>query len=578
MAQVNISDLKEKTSLEDSDVFLVEGTDATYKITKKKLEEGLNVNSSSESGGSVDLSAYQKITDNTLNTTNKTVTGAINEISSQFQTIANNFSTEQTNDYFIIKYNDKEIAKIPINSTIQDDVFIMYDFSKIEVLDDDIFSMYIDDINYTFIENGLLNLKVKFNSATSQEKNYLSIDKFESDYFRVDVEAIYSDYEKAWDCICLWNYGSKWTDEGNIGIWSSIGGETDVFEQSQPSGNPNTVASCIIHAGDNKDSYTHTKVVGSQNIIPGELHKYSCIVEGCKRTFLYDDVVICAYTDDTFRSTSEFAFNRNMLALPVWVQLWSQATQASTTDVCIMKIKSIKFSTVDGSAVVLPTKVNLSNDYVTNEAPVGVKLFMIKEVLPANATNKYTTWTSSNPSVATVTECGLVETLTEGTTIISAETYNGIIGTYSLTVNNNADIDCKKIKLQSDVLNVSEGGKANIPSCSLYPAYTSKNVTYESSDTSIATVTNNGVVTGVKIGTCQITVACGSTSEIVTCSVLDPTGLLNTIVLEDTNAHTGTANVDFTSDYTIKFDITENTTGENGFAWNCTTATYKNAY
>ena len=49
-----------------------------------------------------------------LETANKTIIGGINEVNSQLKDIANNFSTEQTDTAFIIKYGSKIIATIPL--------------------------------------------------------------------------------------------------------------------------------------------------------------------------------------------------------------------------------------------------------------------------------------------------------------------------------------------------------------------------------------------------------------------------------------------------------------------------------
>ena len=58
-----------------------------------------------------------------LNTTNKTVIGSINEVNTQCKDIANNFTTEQTDSSFIIKYGNKVIAEIPINTSSSEKTF-----------------------------------------------------------------------------------------------------------------------------------------------------------------------------------------------------------------------------------------------------------------------------------------------------------------------------------------------------------------------------------------------------------------------------------------------------------------------
>ena len=52
----------------------------------------------------------------TLETNDKTIIGAINEVNTQCKDIANNFTTEQTDSSFIIKYGNKIIAEIPLNT------------------------------------------------------------------------------------------------------------------------------------------------------------------------------------------------------------------------------------------------------------------------------------------------------------------------------------------------------------------------------------------------------------------------------------------------------------------------------
>lgn len=85
------------------------------------VREGIGENTGSSGGDTevtVDLKDYQKKTDNGLETKNKYIVGAINEVNSQCKDIANKFTTEQTDNNFILKYGDKIIATIPINGTL----------------------------------------------------------------------------------------------------------------------------------------------------------------------------------------------------------------------------------------------------------------------------------------------------------------------------------------------------------------------------------------------------------------------------------------------------------------------------
>lgn len=68
-----------------------------------------------------------------LETTDKTIIGAINEVNSQFKDIANNFTTEQTDSSFIIKYGNKIIAEIPLNTTPSVYGNIVVDVTSLEI-------------------------------------------------------------------------------------------------------------------------------------------------------------------------------------------------------------------------------------------------------------------------------------------------------------------------------------------------------------------------------------------------------------------------------------------------------------
>ena len=72
---------------------------------------------------------------------------------------------------------------------------------------------------------------------------------------------------------------------------------------------------------------------------------------------------------------------------------------------------------------VLVTSVNLNKTEATIE--VGVQEQLTATVLPEDATNKAVIWTTSDPTVATVDETGLVTAVAVGTATITATTTDG---------------------------------------------------------------------------------------------------------------------------------------------------------
>ena len=126
---------------------------------------------------------------------------------------------------------------------------------------------------------------------------------------------------------------------------------------------------------------------------------------------------------------------------------------------------------------------------------------------PADASNKNVFWTSSNPSVATVDKYGVVKAISPGSTIIKATSE---VGGYTDTatievVNYDNIIEEKSIAFDSSSYTVGIGStKSLIPIITPSNA-TFKSVRFESSNPSIATVDENGVVRGLKEGTVSIT-------------------------------------------------------------------------
>lgn len=121
----------------------------------------------------------------------------------------------------------------------------------------------------------------------------------------------------------------------------------------------------------------------------------------------------------------------------------------------------------------------------------------------------YTEWTSSNESVATVSK-GVVTGVSKGTATITA-TYNGYRVTHTVTV---TDVITYKLYLSpSSGINVVNGKTNKLTA--ILGTYTngvqtngseiSSKCTWTSSNTSIATVNNIGLVTGVSTGTVTIT-------------------------------------------------------------------------
>lgn len=144
---------------------------------------------------------------------------------------------------------------------------------------------------------------------------------------------------------------------------------------------------------------------------------------------------------------------------------------------------------------------------------------------PGEADMPEVTWTSSNPSVATVDATGRVTALALGDTTITATAKNdpSFIATTKISVGvslKTITLDKESVTLQRDVT----GRHTVTLVATKSPADTTdKNAfTWKSSNEKIATVDQNGVVTAVGNGTAQITVSIGKIQKVCNVTVEVP--------------------------------------------------------
>ncbi len=146
-------------------------------------------------------------------------------------------------------------------------------------------------------------------------------------------------------------------------------------------------------------------------------------------------------------------------------------------------------------------------------------------VNPTDATNKNVSWTSSDPSVATVDEHGVVHPVAPGTTVITVTTEDGGF-TDTSTVNVSIPvIHVIGVTLEPKSLDLVVGGDNSTLTATVNPTdATNKNVSWTSSDPSVATVDEHGVVHPVAPGTAVITVTTedGGFTDTATVNVVDP--------------------------------------------------------
>jgi len=170
------------------------------------------------------------------------------------------------------------------------------------------------------------------------------------------------------------------------------------------------------------------------------------------------------------------------------------------------------------------TKVTLNKTSLSLN--VGDSSSLTATVSPSNATNKTVTWTSSNSSVATVSN-GTVKAVGAGSATITA-TAGGKSVSCTVTVSKKVEekpeekpeeptvIEVTSVSLNNSSLSLKVGESSTLVATVNPSDATNKTVTWTSSNSSVATV-SNGIVKAVGAGSATITATAGGKS--ISCTV-----------------------------------------------------------
>ena len=131
----------------------------------------------------------------------------------------------------------------------------------------------------------------------------------------------------------------------------------------------------------------------------------------------------------------------------------------------------------------------------------GKTLTLKPEYLPVDATEKKVKWTSLSPKVASVTAGGVVRALKAGTAVIRAKTENGVVAECTVTVYN----PVTQVKLNRTSLTLSLYAQKELVATCLPKGAGHAEITWSTSNSKVATVDENGLVTAVSKGKCTIT-------------------------------------------------------------------------
>lgn len=292
--------------------------------------------------------------------------------------------------------------------------------------------------------------------------------------------------------------GSYWTDAATqYGANLRIKAFTD--NVSSGSSDDTTVAVTGVEL--NKSSYTMTE---------GDT---VTLVETVFPTNATNQAVSWSSSDSTVASVDSTGYVRARSAGTATITVKTKDGNYKAT--CVITVEEPEEEEVSVTGVTL-----LPETYTMNK---GEMTPLIVTVSPVNATNKSVSWSSSNTSVATVSSGGFIQAKQVGTTTITVRTADGGYTDSSvITVVEDTSDTITGMTISTTKVPLRDTRKLNL---TVTPASASwsENLEFKSYNTRIATVSSDGVVTGVSPGytVIQVKTKDGSMSATATVYVYD---------------------------------------------------------
>ncbi|GHT51768.1 hypothetical protein AGMMS49982_10100 [Bacteroidia bacterium] len=190
------------------------------------------------------------------------------------------------------------------------------------------------------------------------------------------------------------------------------------------------------------------------------------------------------------------------------------AVAAGTATITVTTENANKTATCVVTVSIPVTDVTLNK--ATATLAIGGTEQLTATIAPTDATNRNVSWTSSDNDIATVDDAGLVTAVAAGTADITVTTEDGgKTATCVVTV----IVPVTNVSLNNTTASLSVGQTKQLTETIAPTNATNQQVAWASSDETVATVSNSGLVTAIKAGTATITVTTEDGSKTATCVV-----------------------------------------------------------
>ncbi len=253
---------------------------------------------------------------------------------------------------------------------------------------------------------------------------------------------------------------------------------------------------------------------------------------------------IASATSEQFTATGTYndGSTQNITSNVTWASSYTAVATISSSNPTQGLAKALSAGTtsitatsgsITGSTTLTVTSATVTSIAVSPssaDVPIGIaQQFTATGTFSDSSTQDITgvvAWKSSSPGVASITVSGLATALNIGSTTISA-TLTGVTGSAPLTVN---AANLKSLSITPGSPTIAQGTKISFTAIGTFNDGSTRTmtnqVTWTSSDTTVATVASNGIATGqtrAATGTTTITATLGSATTSTDLTVTNAT-------------------------------------------------------
>lgn len=176
--------------------------------------------------------------------------------------------------------------------------------------------------------------------------------------------------------------------------------------------------------------------------------------------------------------------------------------------------------TVTVAAPILVESVSLNQTELTIDTDEMIRL--TATVLPANAVNNNLTWESSDTNIVTVVN-GNVTGMSQGTAVITAKS-GGKSATCTVTVRPQINVSWFSLNVSSITVDLDSEVTLR---AEVDPEEAANMVRWSSENTDVATVSENGTIIPVSVGTTKIVASAGNKTAKCTVTIVEPVAIEN---------------------------------------------------